>query len=260
MIKLLITSGCSFSQFPVLNNDGNIDNYTHGDAVTWPLHLSKKLGVRSEFLGRAACGQGIISRTVIHSVNNALKKYSADELLVGIMWSGIDRHEIYNTRVGRRKQHSTISVEHDTDPQWVADKTKQHYALLNHWSTDQLSRMYFKLFHDEIGSAITSLEHMLRVQWFLKLHNVKYFMTHFNADIFLIEKHAKNNADVKYLYEMIDWNEWLSVRDMTTWAESTNLPFSSDGVHPSTKMHRLFVNEVIIPHLQNKGYISTEDK
>ena len=83
-IKLLITSGCSFSE--AINHD-----------ITWPVHLTQYLNCEAVHLGRGSAGNGIISRTIVHAVITALKSYKPEELLVGIMWSGYSRHEFFLT-------------------------------------------------------------------------------------------------------------------------------------------------------------------
>jgi antitoxin component of MazEF toxin-antitoxin module len=77
-----ISAGCSYSQVP--NTD-----------VTWPAHLQKQLDLTDEQVihaGVGAIGNSMISRRTIYHVTQALKTHKPEDLLVGILWSGCDRH------------------------------------------------------------------------------------------------------------------------------------------------------------------------
>lgn len=239
MIKLLITSGCSFSQVP--NSD-----------LSWPIPLSKALNLDVECHGRGACGNGIISKTIIYSVSEALKKYNSDELLVGIMWSGLDRFEFYNKNQDLEFEKIEGSPYY-CNPQNIVGP--YNYYVTNQVWQDELSKIFYKNIYNAEYAALIGLEHILRTQWFLKLHNVKYFMTAYSWDAFP-QNGSDNEPDVKFLLELIDWEEWLQVKNMDEWARATGMPYREDsGGHPSTDMHKKYVDEQIIPHLQKKGYI-----
>lgn len=252
-IKLLITSGCSFSQVP--NSD-----------VTWPVPLGKALNVETEYNGRGAVGNDIISKSIIHKVSLALEKYNTDEILVGIMWSGMNRHAFYLTK--QPPSYNKIATENSyyQNPQWIANpQRKCHYLIGTHWD-DDLSKTYIKTFYDNIGSQIETIEHILRVQWFLKLNNIKYFMTCYSTDV-LVPYLFSKNKDALHLYNLIDKNHFLkynlleynsneTAENMNTWSQKTGLPYrDKNDIHPSTDMHQLLVDSIILPHLREKGYI-----
>lgn len=242
-IKLLITAGCSFSQVP------NAD-------ITWPVPLGRALDVDTEYYGKGASGNGIISRSVINGVSNALQTYSSDEIIVGVMWSGFDRLEIYNSNPTIPYEKLKKSNPYYTNPQWVATPEISNYVLINpHWQ-DEYTTTFLKNYYDPVWAGILTLEHILRVQWFLSSNNIKYFMTGYAHNVFPYS-YIKTTPDLKYLYNLINWDNWLIVRDMDKWAQMTGLSYSrpNDG-HPSSEMHQLFVDTIIIPHLKTKGYIN----
>lgn len=240
-IKYLITSGCSFSQVP--NSD-----------ITWPVSLGKSLNVETEYNGRGACGNGIISRSIIHRVSLALKNYKPGELLVGIMWSSIDRLEVYKTNIDLEITKIVSGNPYYSNPQWIAGDS--HYCILSPHYNDEFTKTYHKYFYSKEWASILSYEHILRVEWFLKSRNIKYFMTGYSKDVFPPNNLLKN-PDINYLHNLIDWDNWLDVRDMDSWARNTGLAYRKrDDPHPSTEMHELFVNTVILPHLKKKGYIN----
>lgn len=243
-IKLLITSGCSFSQVP-------------NKAVTWPAHLANFLACDVQYHGRGACGNGIISKTIVYNVNEALKTYKPTELLVGIAWSGSNRHEYYSDNMRLQYQQlSTLPMY--CNPQWIIDPDDRNYYILHPQWNDDLSRMFFHTFYDEIDGKIKTIEHILRIQWFLKLHGIKYFMTEYAPDC-LPRGKLKDNTDIAALYSMIDFDNFLNIKDILTWSQFDSNQHREiiDG-HPDTEHHRTLVNTVIIPHLKLKNYIKFE--
>jgi hypothetical protein len=236
---LLLTSGCSFSQVP-------------SNAVTWPVHLQEILKCNAQHHGKAASGNGIISRSIIFHVSEALKKYKPEEILVGIMWSGADRHEFYSTdtTVDTNRFGDGISVESE-NPVRITSNNRNFYLLNNHW--DNVStKTYFKYFYDDIGSKIYTIEHILRTQWFLKLTGINYFMMTYGADA-MPSKDEQLHPDIKPLYDMVDFANFVDAPPMSTWTKKSKDP-SSDG-HPNTMQHKVFTQIFIIPHLKKKMLI-----
>lgn len=241
MIKLLITSGCSFSQVP------------SGD-LAWPIPLSKILNVDVETHGRGACGNGIISRTIIHAVTNALKTYKPEELLVGIMWSGTERTEFYKPQpdIEFNKFYGGTFY---SNPQFVVGHP--NYILVTEGWEDELSKMWYKNFYSKEHGIIIAYEHILRTEWFLKMHNIKYFMTGYSYDSYPVPGFkTEEDLEVKFIMEQVDYDNWLSVRNMDDWCRKLGLPYRhKDDFHPSSAMHKRFVDEVIVPHLKMKGIL-----
>jgi hypothetical protein len=82
-MKQLITSGCSFSE-------------CRSHVGTWPKHLADALPDYAHVsTAMGSQGNGLISRRAIYQVTEALKQTSPEDILVGIMWSGPDRHDFY---------------------------------------------------------------------------------------------------------------------------------------------------------------------
>lgn len=243
MIQLLITSGCSYSQVP--NQD-----------KSWPMHLSERLNLPSENLGKGSAGNGMISRTIIYSVTKALESYNADEILVGIMWSGLARFEIYkkNKDIGITKIPGELCY---CNPQSInKDIVDKNYVLITPVWEDELSKIFYKNIYSPEWACIVNLEHILRTQWFLKSKNIKYFMTFYDDDA-LPDKIMQLNPDIKFLFAQLDWTNFIKVYNMGNWARGTGLPYARPpDPHPSSEMHELYVNEHIIPHLVERNIIS----
>ena len=84
MKKILNTSGCSFSECVT---------YIAGNG-TWPRHLAKTLEEHEHVsYAMGSQGNGLISRSIIYGVTKALQTYKPEDILVGVMWSGSNRHD-----------------------------------------------------------------------------------------------------------------------------------------------------------------------
>jgi hypothetical protein len=127
-----------------------------------------------------------------------------------------------------------------------------------------------------VGKVHTSIENMIMLQNFCKLHNIKLIHQFFmDASYLDIEKHKEHQL-INYLYKQFDSNiaikdgmfEWLhgllniSKEDavMVTHSDRKRLDepygyFSKDGFHPSTFGAELWTKNVLIPFLETKKYI-----
>ena len=235
MINLLITSGCSFTDCDYVDK--------------WPVHLAKHLNVPLSNSGLESQGNGLISRKIIHQVTKALETIPAENLLVGVMWSGPDRHEFYLPGVAFQ---SDVDICKE-NPTRISKETNNCWIILNHhWENDYVKK-YYGTFHDDIGSLIYTYEHILRVQWFLKLHKIKYFMTTYTNSIFPLKKSVSIHSDTRDLYNQIDFDYFLPIDGQYEWAQQSDLPFGTvDTFHPTVAHNKKFTNEIIIPFLTDK--------
>lgn len=257
-IDYLITGGCSFSQLQ------------HAD-ITWPIHLEKYLSPNVAIhTGKASAGNRTISRLVLLEIFKALEEgVDPRDMFVAVMWSGVNRHDVYTTDADF--PHTEILRDPETHhytPLMLNCDERNLYLLNAHWE-DLSSKMYYENFYDELGSYIATLEHVLRVQWFLQSLGINYFMTEYSFDcIHQTQWHTvdgiphnpppnySEHPDANILFSMVDWNQWLPVKNMSHWVESHKIPYSRPGdFHPSTEAHTRFTNEIIIPHMQNLGHV-----
>jgi len=265
MFKHFISTGCSFTDVPFTELNGvtnpDISLYPHPKALSWPVHVTSNLNDCSpSYKGKGGSGNGIISKTTIYEVNEGLKKYKPEEILVGIMWSGAYRQEIYYTepRLGYHEVHNGNA--HQSNPASIAG-VYNYYKVMPYWD-DELSTWYYKNVYDDVGAYIQTLENILRVQWFLKSYGIRYFMTTYYPEVFPKTQEMMDHPDIKYLYDMIDFNEFLDVDSEYQWCVRKQDPvlepwdpYGCEVAHPNTKLHKAFADEVIMPHLQKKGWI-----
>lgn len=222
MSKFLVTSGCSFST--VFNHD-----YDLVQGGTWP-HVLRLLTPNYQWrpiaLGAEGQGNGLISRKLIKTITDLIhnQKVAATDIFVGVMWSGPDRIETHD------------------GAQWqIAFPQSRQYQT------------YHKFIGNSIANTVITLEHILRVQWFLKQAGIKYFMCTYTGEVF--EKFCVSHTDAKYLYQQIDFSKFLPITGMYEWCRDigkVTFPISGD-IHPGFKQHKEFTEKVILPFcIENK--------
>jgi hypothetical protein len=241
--QLFITGGCSASF--------THPTYRHR---SWPVQVVQQLGCEHLDTALPSQGNGMISRRIMHAVEQALKSRSATDILVGIFWSGSDRHEFYH----EQSVKEFVDQIHWGNPtslrpydQW--DKTNNHWVLINPHHVNTYSETYYRVFHDSIDSQIKTCEHILRTQWYLEKHNVRYFMSTYTQETFS----RLNHPEVTWLYDQINHDVFLPVKGIYEWSvDSSGLEFENDDLwHPSTAQNQLFTEKVIWPFLKEKHYV-----
>mgnify|MGYP001626805111 CR=1 FL=1 len=231
---ILITGGCSFSETKTLC------------VKTWPYWLAKRTNLQLVSTGMGSQGNGMISRRIIHAVHEQLKHTSADNIFVGIMWSGPSRHEQYN------KEKIDFNGNVDgwmENPSSYADQDPGGWIIYNnHWNIKQ-AQQFYKHMYDPVYSQVLTLEHIIRVQNYLKLHNIKYFMSTYTKQVLLL----RDNPNLDHLYEQIDFSCFLPCVGELEWCiENTDDDFAPDGIHPMDIQHQKFTNELMIPWIKQK--------
>ncbi len=142
-------------------------------------------------------GQGYISRSVIWKVQELLNSnVKPENIEVIVMWSGMDRHEVLSTNK-ETTLHSIYQggVDYATwlenfifinghripyeESCWLKSSNKNE--PWKNRAIRQLFAKYFEWFYTEEESFLKGLEHILRLQWFLKCNNIDYkFMSWMN--------------------------------------------------------------------------------
>ena len=238
-MKQFVSGGCSFSEC--------ITTGLH----TWPGHLSIMLKDYTHTpTGMGSAGNGLISRRIIYTVSQLLKQHPASDILVGIMWSGPGRHDYYNPEIPQHlldkkswKEENIYGMENPTNV-----VTEKNWIILNHnWALPE-ARQYYSYFYDHIGALVYTYEHILRTQWFLNMHSIRYFMSTYTEEVF--PEHAKNHSEIAYLVEQIEFDKFLPVAGEYEWCRDySDLPF------PGEAQHKLFVQQVVWPFLQKHKYL-----
>jgi hypothetical protein len=239
--KILLASGCSFTFEP----------------WNWPTFVSNEMNWDLLNVGIASSGNGLISKKIIYNVNELLKTRKTEDIVVGIMWSGFDRHEFH---IERPSYIENVNgwVENPTS----IIKNRKNWVITNiHWKNTH-AKVWYEYLHTNVGAMMITIEHILRTQWFLEKHNIKYFMTSY-LDIFNYQgaNILVNDPEVKYLYDMINFDTFLPINGCHEWVKE-NYQFTGGfnppdgngvvGIHPTEFGHKKFANEVIVPFIKNK--------
>lgn len=242
--KILLASGCSFTAPRIEDDDYN-----------WPEHLCKKLDIDLINVGMSSQGNGLISRKVIYNVEQLLKKYENSEILVGVMWSGVDRYDYYSNSNEDVKTWGSFppDIPLIKNPTNIVENS-YHWRIINHnWKNNE-AKLYYENFYTDIFSTIMTIEHILRVQWYLDKYNISYFMTTY-MNIF---DSKINTNEIKYLYNLINFEKFLPVNGCYEWTKEN---YAKTGfknrhdLHPTSFAHEKFSNEIIIPYLLKNNII-----
>lgn len=157
--KTLVASGCSFTFEP----------------WNWPTFLSNELNMDLINVGMASQGNGLISKKAIYIVDSLLNDgKNPEDILVGIMWSGPDRHEFYTSDTSRLTNIDNW-VENPTSVIPHPDNLYRNWIITNcHWSVNN-SQLYYKYFHHNVSAMIQTLQNILLTQLYLEKKRCKIF-------------------------------------------------------------------------------------
>jgi hypothetical protein len=237
--KTLIASGCSFTFEP----------------WNWPTFVCNEMNYNLVNVGMASQGNGLIAKKAMYQVDKLLKTHKPEDIVVGVMWSGIDRHDFY-TDDSKRLSNINGWIENPTN---VVDGRK-NWVITNYmWDIPQ-AKIWYENLHTYVGAMLMTIQNILMVQWYLERKGIKYFMSSY-LDIF----HA-NGADtlishpeVKYLFDMVDFSKFLPVSGCHEWVKENydelgfngHVGYEHRGIHPTEFGHKKFSEEVIVPYLKN---------
>lgn len=272
--KKIITSGCSFSD-PIT-------------PYTWPNQLEiyiKKIdsSVRFDHRGLASQGQELIQKKTMHAIHEALSQgMSPEELCVFVMWSSNDRKSFY---VDNKDYINTIKNNWKMSSQWwqlqlgdlknhldnpdevtsnnkIYDNIRYNksggWLITSSQVTDELPmiREYFMMSQPNNYSGIhSSLENIILLQSFCKLKGIKLYQQYF-MDITRNDfESVKNHQIIKYLYDQLDRDSFISYeKSIYNYLKEKSFSDScfkdSTDAHPNGLGHRIWVDEVIMTHLE----------
>mgnify|MGYP006273195457 CR=1 FL=1 len=268
MNKILITSGCSFST--VGKNRRNI--------ITWPTHLFDILNNHGydKHVSSAmpSQGNGLISRSIFYEITEALKIYKPEDILVGVMWSHSNRFDYrcedpsllswskYFNKDANNESSDVMSKESSINPRSFVKNASRNWVIGNiHLPAEEITT-YLKYYYSEIGSSILSLEHILRLQYFLQLKKIPYFFTDYIDNN--IVGNNKEDIELQYLLSEVNRDNYLPITSMAGWVTNnsdtkeayiaSNLN-PNHAAHPITEQHKEFTDKIIYPWLTQKNYI-----
>jgi hypothetical protein len=286
-MKLLITSGCSYSTYP--------DN--------WPTYTKNFYNCDLYNLAVPSVGNDWIYRSIVFGVHSALKAgVAASDIVVSVMWTHLNRKGFYITKNETLKWDllttellnediqiknpanfteikfgsPAMSYIHDNSVgvkilgTWViGNSSNDTYEPINHRlkrknEIDKYRTSYYKNFYTEEGSFIETLEHILNLQWFckslgIKLINQSYIDLFYYPEYNFFTRQEKNThvtdkyPHLSYLYELINFSNWTNI-GLHEYTRDNNLPFQQGTAterygdgHPTGIAHEMYVKNVLIP-------------
>ena len=268
-MKHIVTSGCSFS-----NTEDCVDYTTHGmeyhsyqldNYKSWALHLEDIIP-DSKVYNRAlpGVGNGHIVRSIIWQVNELLKQ-NIKPTGVFMQVTSPDRKELLLDCNDLSSETDGNLQTHYIPDIWLPRMSRNHNAkelnenkmwLKHSYEDDSMMKYHYKYYNSNLSAIVETLENILRLQWFLKLHKINYKIF-YGWGIYM----RRQSMETEYLWEMLDLdNVWLYKNNggITQWVRD-NLPFEDRYVtgdrvtkqghpldqHPSNKAHREFAKQVV---------------
>jgi hypothetical protein len=236
--KTLLVSGCSFTFEP----------------WNWPTFVCNEMDYNLINVGMASSGNGLIGKKVIYQIDKLLKTQQPEDIIVGVMWSGVDRHDFY-TDDSKRLSNINGWIENPTN---VVDGRK-NWVITNYmWDIPQ-AKIWYENLHTYVGAMLMTIQNILMVQWYLERKGIKYFMSLY-MDIF-----HSNGADtlishpeIKYLFNMVDFSKFLPVGGCYEWVKENydelgfdgHVGYEHRGIHPTEFGHIKFAEEVVVPFIK----------
>jgi hypothetical protein len=221
--------------------------------------VAQLLGCEHQDVALPSQGNGMISRRIIYAVEQALKSTSAQDIIVGIFWTDMNRHEFYNNQ----NVAAWVDQFHWGNPTSIKsyDPTVSHrdrnWILLNPHYTKEYADTYYRMFHNNIDSQIKTCEHVLRTQWYLEKNNIKYFMGTYTYNTF--NKDFVDHSEVSWLYNQINQDTLIPIIGMLEWGNELtdpDLKFNVDDLyHLNSLQSKAFTDQVIWPFLKEKNYV-----
>lgn len=269
MIKHFITGGCSFTHW---ENSWfyTVENYlkSKNDSLT---------SLNTSFPSQ---GQGLIQKKVMLAIVEALESgIQPEEILVAVMWSGTSRSCWYIDNPDIVKQIDQTDRGLITLKNSLSESGGWYYSEHGNSKNDRklgFSQQHFLLdkFTNGVGKVHDSLENIIMLQNFCKLHKVTLIQQFYMDFVFEDIEKYKNHQIINYLYKQLDFDNiikqgmleyletFLSIsktapRPLTP-EQRTNSSaglelFCPDGFHPGLYGTKLWCKNILFPFLKSKN-------
>lgn len=275
-IKKIITCGCSFSEAMT--------------TYTWPNHLESYIkthvdgNVKFDHRGLSSQGQELIQKKTSHAIHEALEMgYKPDEIAAIVMWTSNDRKSFYidnldtisdivenwkQSQQGWHLQLADLKNELSNPKKVASSATLNNIITYNQdggWFitsahvNDSLKFMrdFFMMSANAIGKGAinTSLENILMLQYLCKSKGIQLYQQFFMDNVLNDFNHTKDHQIVKYLYDDLDKSTFISEKGMFEYlGPRPELYVHPNDPHPNGLGHKLWVNEVMLPFLEDKNF------
>lgn len=286
MIKKIITCGCSFSEAN----------------ISWVYDLEtslKEINPNIEFLhlGLGSQGNELIQKKVSLALIESLEKYTADEIAVFVMWSGTERKAFYINNVEKIQEiiyHWKKNNEYwglqffdlknnlsKTEVYYNKDGLPTHYDPDGGWYNTNflypctgLTKEYFESTVDNLHAVHTTIENIIMLQNFCKLHEIHLFQQFYRSYVLQDIENNKNHQIINYLYKQLDKKSFISEIGIYEYLSNHTVEvplkhrwnfacfttkikpiYFCDDFHPNRLGHKKWTDEVIIEHLKKEQFL-----
>lgn len=230
----LIAGGCSFT------------TTDHG-TKNWPLYAAEHLDCELYNTASSSQGNGLIAKRLIHGIQDLLSQgVSSESMLVGVVWSGVDRMEFFHDP-STEYQYISESLHEGID--FLQDSDHGRWELANAVFGTSRSDLWYEKFHNDVGSVIRTYEKMHWVQCFLEKHNINYFMSTYTN--YVLEHGFDDNEYVKWIRDSINYDRFLPVRSLhETFNPSADGSIYGVMDHPNAQQSRDFALNHVVPFVE----------
>ena len=239
--KKLIVSGCS---------------YTNSGYPTWAYFLSEKYNLELVNLAWSGAGNKHIADSLILYLEQ--NKCDANEVLIGAMWSGIDRHDWYVSLPDPKyaqyhRYHYTNNV-FLIFPQQILHDLKLTRDLSRRDPDFVLDLAYFR---GREARQLDGLMSMIYLNSYLAANGYTFFQTHFfdpNGDegqsgYMRGSRYADASSKFRISCTRPGMLNFAHDQFLGNWALDQNLHHSAYDYHPTPNGHKLWTETVLIPQM-----------
>ena len=255
-MKTLLVNGCSFTEGSNFN--------------AWPNIVSKQMNTKLVNIAASMNGNSFISKQLINVISQHYTRLGSPGLVVGVMWSKVNRKEILINREETWKWNEITSTVNDnwlhhsvieskftyTDQKTFFKNDKEWKDVKSFWMKSgggyhatKFWADWFKRYYTFEGMFWETLEHILRVQWFLEKYNIPYFMTSIDD---LFTEGLSKHEETRHLYDLINMDKFClydGTKGIMEHNRENNIPFDHT-MHSTAKGHKAFCEDVIIPKVE----------
>ena len=243
------------------------------------------MGASLHSYGAASAGNAWISKSLIYGIQQLLNDgVKPDEILAAVMWSGIDRKDVFISSNETFNFRSLMSgagaganpvnfIDESINGHWESNLVDGYLFgsvgcnFENKRVNDFKRRLIGEFFSNE-ALAIESYENFLRLQWYCNSHGIKlinqtymdimHYPTYSYSDpgacqISLTKSHFKRN--IGPLSEMIDFTKWIFWKDsggLYEYTRDNKLQFNGDDFHPHVDSHAYYARNFLLPAIRER--------
>lgn len=266
MAKLVITSGCSFTAGVELSDyQDKQDRGLEESKLVWSYKIKELLWPSAEFFNAAKSGGSntAIARKTIFYVEEALQKHKPEDIVVLVMWTGIDRREwrlpknpnlTYNMSDFNYENTTASDALILKELDFVNVAKKFHHPVwtnfrkqsLKEKRLDKIITNYYKQLINRDSSLYDALKNIEYLSLYLDKNNIKYYYTTSDSHILEAVKNSTNNDMFldRLIKNINPIENFFSINGKGFIEFSSTYPMCEFG-HPDKEAHTMFARAML---------------